>query len=393
MATVTKPIIPGYSLTGNTVSPDSSPITYTVSTPSGSFGPLVGAQIANFRLVSVDANTTRVVLDDGAAFVIPNSSLSAFNSGITQAFSQIRAEIPKLVTTTSTNVTTGPEIVVTAPKKAVANTSDVPLALAADTGPIKVNSPPLVIDALGLDGKPTGEKIVIDPPGTGIPDTDLDPAILSIIDTPPLVDTASINAEIANIQFETPDFATDYSQIYEAESQATEQDQANFAAKEDWRVRLSLAPESQYLYNDPEFAGILAPLKTTDGVVFPYTPQISVNYAANYEQTALVHSNYKIFQYSGSAVEQVTIACDFACQDTFEANYVLAVIHFFRSMTKMFYGQDENPKNGTPPPLCYMFGMGGYQFANTSDVPLALAADTGPIKVNSPPLVIDTLLS
>jgi len=146
------------------------------------------------------------------------------------------------------------------------------------------------------------------------------------------------------------------------QSTATEQDQANFPSKEDWRVRLSLTPEAKYLYAGSN-PGILAPLKATNGVIFPYTPAISVNYAANYEATNIVHSNYKIFQYTNSSVDQVTIASDFTCQDTFEANYLLAVIHFFRSMTKMFYGQDQNPKAGTPPPLCYMYGMGSYQFS------------------------------
>ena len=115
-----------------------------------------------------------------------------------------------------------------------------------------------------------------------------------------------------------------------------------------------------YKSDDP---GILAPLAATNGVIFPYTPQISVNYAASYSPTELVHSNYKVFQYSSSSVDQVSITCEFTAQDTNEANYMLAVIHFFRSMTKMFYGKDSNPRRGTPPPLCYMFGMGNYQFA------------------------------
>lgn len=146
-----------------------------------------------------------------------------------------------------------------------------------------------------------------------------------------------------------------------AESTATAQDNANFAAFEDWRVRLTLANDAQYLYRAQE-PGILAPLATTDGVVFPYTPIIAVNYAANYEPTTITHSNYKIFQYTSSSVDQISITCDFTAQDTYEANYMLAVIHFFRSMTKMFYGQDEFPRNGTPPPLCYLFGLGGFQF-------------------------------
>jgi hypothetical protein len=114
-------------------------------------------------------------------------------------------------------------------------------------------------------------------------------------------------------------------------------------------------------------------LNATNGVLFPYTPTISVNYAANYNPTELVHSNYKVYQYSSSSIDSITLACDFTAQDEYEANYLLAVIHFFRSATKMFYGQDQNPRKGTPPPLCYIYGMGSYQF---SGQPLAIQAFT-----------------
>lgn len=145
-------------------------------------------------------------------------------------------------------------------------------------------------------------------------------------------------------------------------TQSTAQDQNNFLQQGDWRVRLSLAPESTYLYNDPKYAGILSPLKATNGVIFPYTPSIQVNYNAHYDGADPVHSNYKIYQYKNSSVENISIACDFTAQDTYEANYLLAVIHFFRTVTKMFYGKDQNPKAGTPPPLCFLTGLGAFQF-------------------------------
>lgn len=149
--------------------------------------------------------------------------------------------------------------------------------------------------------------------------------------------------------------------IKKAQSQAALKDTTNFEAKKDWRVRLSLSPGANYLYK-AQNPGILAPLLVTDGVLFPYTPSIQVNYTASYDGTQLTHSNYKFFQYTSSNVDSVNLTCDFTAQDTYEANYLLAVIHFFRSATKMFYGQDENPKPGTPPPLCYLFGLGEYQF-------------------------------
>lgn len=142
--------------------------------------------------------------------------------------------------------------------------------------------------------------------------------------------------------------------------------QNKYFAKGDWRVRVSLAAGAQYLYNDPtpEFRGILAPLSETGGVIFPYTPSVQINYTASYDPTTITHSNYKIFQYQGSGIENVTVTGIFTAQDAREANYLLAVIHFFRTVTKMFYGQDQYPKAGTPPPLCFLHGLGTYQFDN-----------------------------
>jgi hypothetical protein len=151
-------------------------------------------------------------------------------------------------------------------------------------------------------------------------------------------------------------------QLLNTQSEATQQDASNYQQKQDWRVRLSLAPGATYLYKNAGNEGILLPLVQTDGVIFPYTPAISVAYTAAYDNTELTHSNYKFFSYRASAVDNITITCDFTAQDTFEANYLLAVIHFFRSATKMFYGQDQNPKPGTPPPLCYLTGLGSFQF-------------------------------
>ena len=147
-----------------------------------------------------------------------------------------------------------------------------------------------------------------------------------------------------------------------ARSQADLQDSVNFNLQEDWRVRLTLAPGADgYLYKatDP---GILRPLISTKGIIFPYTPTVNVQYTANYDPTSLTHSNYKILQYQSSAIENIQITGDFTAQDTYEANYLLAVIHFLRSCTKMFYGQDEKPKLGTPPPMLFLKGFGAFQF-------------------------------
>jgi hypothetical protein len=130
----------------------------------------------------------------------------------------------------------------------------------------------------------------------------------------------------------------------------------------DWRVRLRLAPYATYLYKTPgnNTAGILQPLKDTDGVIFPYTPRIDVVYSAEYSGYDLTHNNYRGYFYKGSKVGEVVLTADFTAQDTSEANYLLAVIHFFKACTKMFYGQDA--ERGSPPPLVYLSGLGEYQF-------------------------------
>ena len=135
----------------------------------------------------------------------------------------------------------------------------------------------------------------------------------------------------------------------------------------DWRVKLSLADGSNYLYNDPDVSAkdskhILKPLHDTKGIVFPYMPAISLSYRANYDPAEVTHSNYKLQFYRGSSVDDITITAEFTAQDTTEAKYLLAVIHFFRSVTKMFYGQDQGPVAGTPPPMCFLSGLGAYQF-------------------------------
>jgi hypothetical protein len=149
-----------------------------------------------------------------------------------------------------------------------------------------------------------------------------------------------------------------------AQSQASIEAQRKQANDGDWRVKLRLAGASNYLYNDPSLtspqAGILWPLKQSDGVIFPYMPTIDTNYRANYTSYDLTHSNYRGYFYQNSYVDEISINATFTAQDTFEANYLLAVIHFFRSVTKMFYGQDA--QRGSPPPLVFLQGLGEFQF-------------------------------
>lgn len=183
----------------------------------------------------------------------------------------------------------------------------------------------------------------------------------------------AVNAEEANIPTggneSTVNIGTDENRggnlekatLLRAKEQAPIQTQFNQPSNGDWRVRIRLAPNATYLYKDNN-PGILEPLRASDGVIFPYTPSINTSYNANYDVTDLVHSNYRGQFYKNSNVGDINITGIFTAQDTAEAQYLLAVIHFFRSVTKMFYGQDS--QRGAPPPLVYLYGMGQYQFNN-----------------------------
>jgi hypothetical protein len=156
-------------------------------------------------------------------------------------------------------------------------------------------------------------------------------------------------------------------------------------ANTDWRVTLRLAPGATYLYNAPD-AGLLQPLKVTNGVIFPYTPTIGTAYKANYDTYDLTHSNYRGYFYKNSYTDAVSLKATFTAQSTSDAAYVLAVIHFFRSVTKMFYGQDA--QRGSPPPLVFLSGLGDYQFNNhpcvVSSFGYNLPADVDYISSGSP---------
>ena len=211
-------------------------------------------------------------------------------------------------------------------------------------------------------------------------------------------DTADPGLTPAQITEQQQSAADKEAALARARAQATLSAQQGQADQGDWRVKLRLAPGATYLYESPE-AGILAPLSTksgTGGVVFPYTPRIDFSYNARYQSYDLTHSNYRGYFYSGSHVEAVTLTADFTAQDSAEAAYLLAVIHFFRSVTKMFYGQDD-AFAGAPPPLVYLQGLGQYQFALhpcvVSQFNYNLPSDVDYIRANSPTINGTNLLA
>lgn len=143
---------------------------------------------------------------------------------------------------------------------------------------------------------------------------------------------------------------------------------AGNTSETDWRVRISLAEQADYFYND-SIKGVMAPLFNgtgESGVIFPYTPNIQVQHTARYGNQKLTHSNYDAYFYEGSEVQAITISGEFTAQNELEARYVMAAIYFFRAATKMWFGQGS--RAGNPPPLVYLDGYGDYYFPHVTCV-------------------------
>ena len=124
----------------------------------------------------------------------------------------------------------------------------------------------------------------------------------------------------------------------------------------DWRVRLSIPPN----FNLPGQLRTL--LDRTNGMVFPYTPQIILQHSARYGQQSPTHSNYPFPIYQNSSVDAIAITGDFVVENSEEAKYWIAAIHYLRAVTKMAYGNTSN--QGSPPPVVRLNGYGDYVLKN-----------------------------
>lgn len=149
--------------------------------------------------------------------------------------------------------------------------------------------------------------------------------------------------------------------------------------KNDWRVRI----RTNFSLFD---GGMFTKLASTGGVVFPYTPQITFSSRANYTQIDPVHTNYPILAYKNSQIDDITIAGDFSAETNEDAYYWLCAVTFFKTATKMFYGQ--GPNAGNPPVICHLSGYGTNMFNNVPVVVtsfnLNLEEDVNYIKCSVP---------
>ncbi len=135
----------------------------------------------------------------------------------------------------------------------------------------------------------------------------------------------------------------------------------------DWRAKLT---------------GILGEL------AFPYTPTITIQGGANYEEVPITHQNYSFFAYQNSKAESITVSAPYYVEDASQAQQWVKAVNYLRASVKMF-------PDGNPPPILKFSAYGEHVFNNipvivrsySVDMPnsvdyIASGSDHVPIKSN-----------
>lgn len=125
--------------------------------------------------------------------------------------------------------------------------------------------------------------------------------------------------------------------------------------KKDHRVKIRV-PEEYSTW------GLNGKLSNIGGIIFPYTPVISVTHKADYTSQTPLHSNFAINFYKSSSVSPITISGKFTVQNDSDADVFIATTHILRSLTKMRFGNDAD--SGAPPPVCRLDAYGTFMLEN-----------------------------
>lgn len=131
----------------------------------------------------------------------------------------------------------------------------------------------------------------------------------------------------------------------------------------DFRAKISPKPNGINTILGPnEPNNILAPLHLTNGILFPYTPVVQVQGAANYNQYEFTHSIYTYHTYKNSPAPVLNVSGIFTAQNVSEARYLLAVMHFLKTVTKSYFGAKDLERAGVPPPVLEFTYLGDFMF-------------------------------
>ena len=137
----------------------------------------------------------------------------------------------------------------------------------------------------------------------------------------------------------------------------------------DWRVRLQIPAGASALQKailgdgGTDTNELLAPLRQNDlnGIFWPLTPSMTIQHSASYNPLAQTHSNFPFQAYQNSQVDSINIIGEFPVQNSEDAKHWVATVNFLRTVTKMFFGKDQDLK-GNPPPILHLSGYGDHMY-------------------------------
>jgi hypothetical protein len=119
-------------------------------------------------------------------------------------------------------------------------------------------------------------------------------------------------------------------------------------------------------------------LRTHGGILFPNQPDISYSQGVNYSPYSLTHTNYNFNAYNNTPSPNIQVTAQFSQVTDQEHAYLQGVIHFLRSVTKMFYGINDGGTAGVPPPVLRFSALGLFKDlkVQVSSFSLILSSDT-----------------
>lgn len=103
-----------------------------------------------------------------------------------------------------------------------------------------------------------------------------------------------------------------------------------------------------------------AQLGEVGGLIFPYTPKISMSYAVNYETTDIPQSNIQYNSYKNSPPPSIDVTAHFTADNNGQAKHMLSAIWFLQALSKCdvgdgktYYTTTVKSGGGLPPPVLY----------------------------------------
>ena len=112
---------------------------------------------------------------------------------------------------------------------------------------------------------------------------------------------------------------------------------------------------------DRKFDNFLqAQLGEVGGLIFPYTPKISMSYTVNYETTDIPQSNVQYNSYKNSPPPSIDVTAHFTADEKSQAKHMLSAIWFLQALSKCdvgdgktYYTTAVKSGGGLPPPILY----------------------------------------